>query len=44
MFKDYLRIAVRNLLRYKMYSLINVSGLAIGIAFCLLSFLFVRNE
>lgn len=30
MFKNYLIIAIRNLLRHKLYSLINISGLAIG--------------
>lgn len=44
MFKNYLTIALRHLRRHKVYTLINVSGLAIGIAFCLLTFLFVRNE
>ena len=44
MFQNYLKIAYRNLVRHKIYSLINISGLAIGIAFCVLAFLFVRNE
>ena len=44
MIKNYLKIAYRNLVRYKIYSFINISGLAIGIAFCILTFLFVRNE
>ena len=44
MFQNYLKIAYRNLVRHKIYSLINISGLAIGIAFCILMFLFVRNE
>ena len=44
MIRNYLKIAYRNLVRYKIYSFINISGLAIGIAFCILTFLFVRNE
>ncbi|MCG8605416.1 ABC transporter permease [bacterium] len=44
MFKNYLKIAWRNLLKYKTYSTINVTGLAIGIAACLLITLFVIDE
>ncbi|HID29144.1 MAG TPA: hypothetical protein EYP19_03970 [Desulfobacterales bacterium] len=44
MFKNYLKIAIRNLVRHKIYSFINVFGLAVGIAFCILTFLFVRHE
>lgn len=44
MFKNYLKIAFRNLLRHKIYSLINISGLAIGMACCILILLFVRDE
>ncbi|MFC1564954.1 ABC transporter permease, partial [candidate division KSB1 bacterium] len=44
MFKNYLKIAVRNIRRYKWYSFINVSGLAIGIACSILIALFVRDE
>ncbi len=44
MFKNYLKIAVRNLLKYKGYSVINIGGLAIGIACCLLIALWVVHE
>ena len=44
MFRNYLKIAYRNLVRHRIYSLINISGLAIGIAFCILTFLYVRHE
>jgi putative ABC transport system permease protein len=44
MLRNYLIIAVRNLLRHKSYSAINILGLAVGMAFCILTFLFVRNE
>ena len=44
MFNNYLTIVIRLLLRYKGYSLINVLGLAIGIAGCVLIVLFVYDE
>ncbi|MCK5329372.1 MAG: ABC transporter permease, partial [Candidatus Latescibacteria bacterium] len=44
MFRNYLTVAVRNLVRHKVYSFINISGLAIGIAFCILTLLYVRHE
>ncbi len=36
MFKNYMKIALRNMLKYKMYSFINIMGLAIGLSCCLL--------
>jgi putative ABC transport system permease protein len=36
MFKNYLRIAIRSLLKHKGYSFINLFGLAIGLACCIL--------
>jgi putative ABC transport system permease protein len=44
MIKNYLKIAWRNLLRNKTFSLINIAGLAIGIATCLIIMLFVYDE
>lgn len=44
MFKNYLKIAWRNLLRYKAYSVINIMGLAISMASSILILLWVRNE
>jgi len=44
MLKNYLKIAWRNLLRNISFSLINIFGLAIGIATCLLIMLFVQHE
>ena len=44
MLKNYLKITLRRLLRYKGYTFINVSGLAIGIAVCLLIGLFLQHE
>lgn len=44
MFRNHLLIAWRNLLRYKYYSLINIAGLAIGLAACWLLLLYVQRE
>ncbi|MFC1556051.1 ABC transporter permease [candidate division KSB1 bacterium] len=44
MFKNYLTIAFRNILRQKGFSFINLSGLAIGMACCILILLFVQDE
>ncbi len=44
MLKNYLRVAFRNLRNYKAYTLINVVGLAVGIACCIAIMLFVRDE
>jgi predicted permease len=44
MLYSYLKIAFRNLQRNKVYALINMSGLAIGIGACLLIYLVVRYE
>ncbi|RDC65563.1 ABC transporter permease [Adhaeribacter pallidiroseus] len=44
MFRNYLKIAVRNLLRHKGFSFINIAGLTLGLTACLLIGLFVRDE
>lgn len=44
MLKNYFKIAFRNISKHKGYSFINISGLAIGIACCLLILIFVRHE
>ena len=44
MLKNYLKIALRNLLRYKGFTVINISGLSIGIACCILIMLYVKYE
>lgn len=44
MLKNYIKIAFRNLFRNKLYSLINLSGLVIGIAACLMIYLWVQDE
>ena len=44
MIKNYFKVAFRSLLKRKGYSLINILGLAVGMASCLLIVLFVRSE
>lgn len=44
MFKNNLKIALRSLLKQKVYTFINVLGLAVGIASCLIIVLFIQNE
>ncbi len=44
MLKSYFQIAIRNLLVNKLFSAINIFGLAIGLAICFLILLFVRHE
>ena len=44
MFKSYLKVAYRNLKKHKVYSIINISGLAIGMASCFLILLWVQDE
>ncbi len=44
MFRNYLLITLRNMRRYKLYSAINIAGLAVGIACCLMIGLLIENE
>jgi len=44
MFNNYLKVSLRNIIRHKIFSFINIFGLSIGIAFSILIFLFVRDE
>ena len=44
MFKNYLKIALRNFYKHKSFSLINISGLAIGMACCMLIILWIQDE
>ena len=44
MFRNYLKIAIRNLKIHKFYSLINILGLALGLTVCILILLWVQNE
>lgn len=44
MLKNYLKIALRTLYKYKGYSIINILGLAIGMATCIIILLWVQDE
>ncbi|HEV7380335.1 MAG TPA: ABC transporter permease, partial [Dyadobacter sp.] len=44
MFKNYLKIAIRNLWKHKVFSLINILGLSVGMAAGFLIFLYVNFE
>lgn len=44
MIRNYILIAFRQLVRQKVYSVINIAGLAVGIAGCILILLFVVDE
>ena len=44
MIRNYIKIAFRNLSRNKIFSGINILGLSIGIATCLIIMLFITNE
>jgi ABC-type antimicrobial peptide transport system permease subunit len=44
MFKNYLKTAYRSLVRHANYTLINISGLAMGIAVCLVIFIIIKFE
>jgi putative ABC transport system permease protein len=42
--KNYLKVAWRNLIRHKGHSFINIFGLAVGLASCIMILLWVRDE
>ncbi len=44
MFKNYFKIIIRRIIRQKEYSLINIAGLAVGMACCVLILLWVQDE
>lgn len=44
MFKNYLLVALRTLWKHRVYSFINIAGLAAGMACCFVIFLYVRDE
>jgi putative ABC transport system permease protein len=44
MFANYVKITLRNLFRNKLYTFINIFGLAIGLAACLMIYLWVQDE
>src|ERR1051325_8001640 len=44
MIKNYFKTAWRNLTRNKLFSIINITGLSIGIACCIFIFLYIQLE
>ena len=44
MFRNFIKVAIRNLMNRKFYSIINILGLAIGLTCTILIALFVQNE
>ena len=44
MFKNYVKVAVRTLLKNKAYSAINIIGLALGLMVSIIVFLYVKDE
>lgn len=44
MISNYFKVSLRNIIRHKSYSLINVVGLGVGLATCLLIFLWIHDE
>lgn len=44
MFKNYFKTAFRNLWRNKVFSIINIVGLSVGLACCMLIFLYTKDE
>jgi putative ABC transport system permease protein len=44
MFKNYLKVGVRNILKYKVFSFINVFGLAVAMSVCMLIILMLADQ
>ena len=44
MLRNYFTIAIRNLIKYRVYSFINIAGLSIGLASSILILVFVLDE
>ncbi|MBK0379174.1 ABC transporter permease [Mucilaginibacter segetis] len=44
MFKNYLKIALRNIAKQRLYSAINITGLAVAIAVCMMIMMYVVHE
>lgn len=44
MMKNHVRVFIRHISRHKLYAFINISGLAVGMAACILILLFIQDE
>lgn len=44
MFKNYFKVSLRSLLKHKFYSFINIAGLSLGLAACLLITMYISHE
>ncbi len=44
MFKNYFKIALRSLIRNRNYAIINIAGLAVGIAVCMMIFIIIQYQ
>jgi len=44
MFKNYIKVAIRNLLKFKAFSVLNILGLAVGMTCTILLVLFIQHE
>ncbi len=44
MLKNYLKVALRNILKHKFFAAINITGLVIGMTCCLLIFVYIKDE
>jgi len=44
MIKNYIKIAWRNLVKHRVFSIINIAGLSFSVAFCLLVFFYISDE
>ena len=44
MFKNYLKTAFRSLIRNRIYTIINITGLAVGIAVCMMIFIIIQFQ
>ena len=43
LFKNYLKITIRTLLKNKVFSIINITGIALSIAICLMIIIYIRD-